>query len=48
MREIVNSFEKEGCIKDTLEQFEKAVNGYKNRLTQIEADLLSYTPITKI
>lgn len=51
MRELIDSFQKEVTIigningEDTkMEVLEKAINGYRNRMNQIEADPSLYTP----
>lgn len=51
MRELIDSFQKEVTVigningEDTkMEVLEKAINGYKNRLGQIEADPSLYAP----
>lgn len=51
MRELIDSFQKEVTVigningEDTkIEVLEKAINGYKNRLNQIEADPSLYAP----
>lgn len=40
MRELVDSFQKQGYGADTMEQLNKTINGYKNRMAQVEADLV--------
>lgn len=51
MRELIDSFQKDVTVigningeDSKMEVLEKAINGYKNRMSQIEADPSLYTP----
>lgn len=45
MRELVDSFQNQGNDSDMMDQLNKTINGYKNRMAEIEADLVSYGSI---